>query len=124
MFPIVIDAHSKWIEAFPMNMSTTSATLEKLKITFTTHGLPEIVVTDNGSNFVSREFEDFLKQNGIRHIRAAPYYPAPNSMAEIAVQTFKEGMKKMNGGSVEMSISQFLARYRIFRSSTGRWTTA
>ena len=61
MFLTVVDAHSKWIEAFPMNTSTSSATIEKLRIAFATHGLPEIVVTDNGSNFVSREFEDFLK---------------------------------------------------------------
>ena len=117
---IVTDAHSKWIEAFPMNTSTSSATIEKLRITFATHGLPENVVTDNGSNFVSREFEDFLKQNGIRHIRTAPYHPASIGMAERAVQTFKEGMKKMIGGSVETRVSRFLARYRITpQTSTG-----
>ena len=109
MFLIVIDAHSKWIEAFPMNTSTSSATIEKLRITFATHGLPGVVVTDNGSNFVSREFEDFIKQN-----------PASNERAERAVQTFKEGMRKMNGGSVETRVSQFLARYRIIpQTSTG-----
>ena len=115
-----VDAHSKWIEAFPMNTSTSSATIEKLIIAFATHGLPEIVVTDNGSHFVSREFEDFLKQNGICHIRTAPYQPASNGMAERAVQTFKVGMKKMNEGSVETCISQFLTRYRITpQTSTG-----
>ena len=103
----------KWMEAFPMNMSTSSATIEKLRITFAPHGLPDIVVTDNGSNFVSREFEDFLKQNGIRHIRIALYHPASNRMAERAVQTFKKGMTKMNGGSVETRVPRFLVRHRI-----------
>ena len=120
MFLIVIDAHSKWVETFPMNTSTSSATIEKLRITFATHGLPEIVAMDNGSNFVSREFEDFLKHNGIRHIRTAPYHQASNGMAERAVQTFKEGVKKMNRGSVETRVSRFLARYRITpQTSTG-----
>ena len=45
MFLIVIDSHSKWMEAFPMNTSTSSATIEKLRMAFATHGLPEIVVT-------------------------------------------------------------------------------
>ena len=63
MFIIMIDAHSKWMEAFPMNTSTSRATIEKLRIDFAKHGLPEIVVTDNGSNFTSEEFEDFLKKN-------------------------------------------------------------
>ena len=40
-----------------MNTSTSSATIEKLRIAFTTHGLPEIVVTDNGSNFASQELK-------------------------------------------------------------------
>ena len=41
-------------------------------------------------------------------------------MAERAVQTFKEGMKKVNGGSVETRVSRFLARYRITpQTSTG-----
>ena len=120
MFLFVIDAHSKWIEAFPMNTSTSSATIEKLGITFVTHGLLESVVTDNDSNFVSREFEAFLKQNGTHHIRTPPYHPASNGMAERTVQTFKEGMKKINGGSVETHISNFLARYRFTaQTSTG-----
>jgi len=120
MFLIVMDAHSKWTEAFPMNTSTSRATIEKLSIVFATHGLPEIVVTDNGSNFASKEFGDFLKQNGIRHVRTAPYHPASNGLAERAVQTFKEGMKKMSGGSVQARVSEFLARYRITpQTSTG-----
>ena len=68
MFLIVVDAHSKWLEAFQRNTSTSSATIEKLRIAFSTHGLPEMVVTDYGSDFVSEEFENFLKRNGIRHI--------------------------------------------------------
>ena len=76
--------------------------------------LPEIVVTDNGSNFASKEFEDFLKQNGIRHIRTAPYHPASNGLAE------RDEMRKMSGGSVETRVSRFLARYRITpQTSTG-----
>ena len=115
---MVVDAHSKWIEGFPMNTSTSNATIEKLRIAFSAHGLPEMVVTDNGSNFVSEEFEDFLKQNGIRHIRAAPYHPSSNGLAERAVQTFKEGMKKLKDGSLETRVSRFLSRYRITPQTT------
>ena len=67
MFLIVVDVHSKWIEAFPMSTSTSEATIEKLRIAFSTHGLPQMVVKDNGSSFVSKEFEDFLKQWNTSH---------------------------------------------------------
>ena len=54
---------------------------------FATHGLPEMLVTDNASYFTSQEFQDFAKLNGIRHVTSAPYHPAPNGLAERAVQT-------------------------------------
>ena len=67
MFLIIVDVHSKWIEALPMSTSTSEATIEKLRIAFSTHGLPQMVVKDNGSSFVSKEFEDFLKQWNTSH---------------------------------------------------------
>ena len=120
MVLIVDDAHSKWIEAFPMSTSTSEATIGKLRIAYSTHGLPKMVVTDKGSNFVSKEFEAFLKQNGICHIKTAPFHPSSNGLAERAVQTFKEGMKKLKDGSLETRVSRFLSRYRITpQTSTG-----
>ena len=61
------------------------ATIEKLRVTFATHGIPVTVVTDNGTNFTSREFENFMKSNGIAHVKTAPYHPASNGLAEKAV---------------------------------------
>ena len=108
-----------WIETFPLNTSTSSATIKKLVISFTTHGLQE-TVTDYGSNFVSREFEGLLRQNRNRDNRSAPYQTTSNGMAERGVQTFEEKIKKMNEGSVETGVSRFLARYRITpQTSTG-----
>eukprot|EP00731_Ephydatia_muelleri_P014454 Em0008g174a len=65
-------------------------TIRELRHLFATHGLPEIVVSDNGTAFSSTEFGCFMKHNGIRHIRCAPYHPSSNRLAERAVQTFKE----------------------------------
>ena len=98
MLLIIVDAYSKWIDVHVMQTSTSTATVERLRETFSTHGLPEIIVSDNGSNFTSKEFETFLKLNGIKHITTAPYHPASNGLAERAVQTVKEGIKKQGGG--------------------------
>ena len=78
-----------------------------------TFGIPETVVTDNGSNFTSVEFENFLKSNVIHHIKAAPYHPASNGLAERAVQTFKSGMRKLTDGTLETRVARFLFNYRI-----------
>ena len=73
---------------------------------FSMHGLPEIIVSDNGSNFTNKEFETFLKLNGLKHIRTAPHHPASNGRAERAVQTVKEGIIDNSNGKRLISISR------------------
>ena len=120
MFLIVVDSHSKWMEVFPLNNATTHATIEKLRQAFATHGLPDKVVSDNGTPFTSSEFREFMTKNGILHIRTSPYHPASNGLAERAVRTFKHAMKRMDTGTVETRVSRFLFHYRITpHSSTG-----
>ena len=117
-FLILVDSHSKWIEVKPVNNATSTVTIDQLRSIFATHGIPEMLVTDNGSVFTSEEFEKFTKQNGIRHVKSAPYHPASNGLVERAVQTFKEFMKKMKSGSIEANVSRFLLQYRITPHST------
>ncbi len=97
MYLIVVDAHSKWLEVHLMPSTTSTATIDKLRQIFSTFGLPKVLVSDNASVFASHEFETFMTENGISHIRVAPYHPASKGLAERAVQTFKEGMKKLQG---------------------------
>ena len=94
MFLVVVDAFSKWIEVEAMNSSTAAATVVRcFRKICATHGLPQVVVSDNGPAFIGQEFKEFLKRNGIRHVLAAPYHPASNGQAERMVRAFKEAMK-------------------------------
>ena len=121
MFLVVVDAHSKWIECHIMQSTTSASTICKLREIFGTHGLPETVVSDNGTNFTSSEFEDFMRQNGIIHKTSAPYHPASNGLAERAVQTVKDGLTKMPGSSVAQKLQLVLFNYRLTpHSTTGR----
>ena len=118
MFLLIIDAHSKWMDIHCVNSATSSVTIDKMRSTFASRGLPEIVVSDNGSNFVSSEFKSFLLKNGIKLITSAPYHPSTNGLVERAVQTFKQGMKKQGDGSVDTKLARFLLSYRINPQST------
>ena len=75
---VIIDAHSKWMEVHKTTSSSAATTISLLRTTFATLGLPEVIVSDNAANFTSEEFSDFLKCNGVRHVRTPPYHPASN----------------------------------------------
>ena len=104
-----------------MNTSTATATIEKLRLIFATHGIPSICVLDNGPSFVSDEFKTFLRNNGIRQVLVAPYHPSSNGLAERAVQTFKSSMTRSTNASINTRVSRFLFTYRITpHTSTGK----
>lgn len=65
MFLLLVDAHTKWMDIHNVSSATFQATIEKMRKTFATLGLPEMLVTDNGSVFTSSEF---AKHNGIWHV--------------------------------------------------------
>ena len=56
MFLILIGAHSKWMEIHMTKSSRSLVTIERMRSTFATLGLPEQLVTDNGPSFTSEEF--------------------------------------------------------------------
>ena len=90
MFLLIIDAHSKWPEIFNMKSNTQSDNLIKaFKNVFSRYGLCDHVVSDNGSQYKSDEFNKFLKVNGIKHFYTPPYYPATNGAAENYVNTLR-----------------------------------
>ncbi|XP_061153479.1 uncharacterized protein K02A2.6-like, partial [Syngnathus typhle] len=118
MFLVIVDAHSKWLDVYPTKTCTSLVTIEKLRQSFSNFGIPKMLVSDNGTCFTSAEFEAFMKQNGISHVRSAPFHPSSNGLAERAVQTFKEGMKKMKEGTIQTRLSRFLFSYRITPHAT------
>ena len=80
MYLIVVDAYSKWPEVIRMSSSTsTSETTKVLLSLFSKHGLPDKLVSDNGSEFTSDEFKEFMTNCGIFHIKTAPYHPQTNA---------------------------------------------
>ena len=66
-----------------------------------------MIVSDNGSNFTGDEFQQFCHRNSIKHTTSAPYHPSSNGLAERAVRTVKDGLRKIANGPL------YLLTYRI-----------
>ena len=77
-----------------MFITTAAQTVAELRQMFAVNGLPEQLVSDNGSQFLSEEFASSCKFNGIKYIRMSPYHSSSNGLVERFVQTFKIVMRK------------------------------
>ena len=111
MFLVLIDAHSKCMEVHTLTSCTSASTTLFLRNIFAAFGLPEVLVSDNGLSFSGAEFNTFLRNNGIKHKLTVPYHPASNGLAERAVKTFMQGMRKQETGSIEEKLARFLFSY-------------
>ena len=102
----------------PLSSPATGPTIRVLQSILATHGLPEIIVSDNGSAFTSQEFGNFMKTKEIVYITTIPYHTSSNGLAERAIQTFKATMKLMKNdqGPLETTLDEFLFQYRIGNS--------
>ena len=89
-FLIIIDYYSRWLEIKPLKQTTSKAVIQKMKEVFSIHGIPDIMISDNGPQFASQEFADFSSQYGFLLSTSSPYFPHGNAEAERAVQTAKK----------------------------------
>ena len=124
---LLVDSYSKWLEVSISTNKTTSTTLKMLRETVARFGLPSVIVTDNDPSFVSQEFEEFCRLNGIIHKTSPPYHPASNGQVERYVQTMKQAIKKIRYNSnvdLHTALQQFLFKQRMVMNSTTEKTPA
>ena len=113
MFLVVVDAYSKWPEIIQMSAATSTTTIRELNRMFARYGFPKTLVSDNGTQFTSMEFERFCQSKFISHIRIPPFHPQSNGQAERFVDTFKRTIQKLKGeGITEELVQKFLLCYR------------
>ncbi|UYV80918.1 hypothetical protein LAZ67_19002184 [Cordylochernes scorpioides] len=119
----VIDYYSLYPEAMIIEDISSKTIIKKLMEIFARHGYPHEVVTDNGLQFVSTSMERFLKECGIKHIKASPYYPKSNGK----IERFHRFLKKQFNSSSEEGkdwkedLSRILMSYRTTPNrSTGK----
>ena len=68
--------------------------IKHIKPHFARYGIPEEVISANGPQFGSAEFEKFAKDFEFKHTTSSPRYPQSNGLAERTVQTIKSILKK------------------------------
>lgn len=120
---IIVDAFSKWTEIIPTKSTTSSWCIQKLKELFCTFGTPHVLVSDNGRQFVSEEFEKYLKDCMIFHKTSAPYHPATNGQAERFVQTVKRILRSLEGEGGNLVEKLVTVKTRLRRTPNAKGQT-
>ena len=97
-----------------MSSSTAQATVQQLRKIFATRGLPQMIISDNGLQFVLEEFKQFCSSRDTQHNTIAPYHPCSNGEVEQLVETFKQSIDKVNlktASQLQDAVIEFLAKY-------------
>lgn len=69
-----------------MTKIDSASTIDKLRNYCARFGLPKKIVSDNGRQLVSEEFEQFCQANRIKHVTTAPYHLSSTGAAENSVK--------------------------------------
>lgn len=86
----IISVNSKILVGFSQgNRCTTDLAMEAMANALLAHGIPDMVMTDRGAQFVSRDFHAMLEDWGIRHSMSRPHKPVDNCF----IETFWKSMK-------------------------------
>ena len=93
-FLITVDYFSNFWEVDVLDSPRASQVIRKLKAHFARYGIPSVLISDNGSQFVGEAFQTFAKTYEFDHKTSSPRYPQSNGMAESAVKTAKNLLMK------------------------------
>lgn len=120
---VVCDYATRYPEAFPLRSITTPKLISALVQLFSRLGIPEEILTDQGTNFTSRLMGQLQRELGITALKTTPYHPETDGLTERFNQTIKRMLKKFvsdTGKDWDKWLPFLLFAYReVPQASTG-----
>ena len=119
-----IDHLTGWADAFPLTIKSGDKIVNVLKQHYLPqYGLPEAVLSDNGTEFCNTSVESLFRRYGIKHLKSSPYHPQSNGKIERFHRTLKATLKKFVTGRGSTWLEQvgpaFMAYRNTLHSSVG-----
>ena len=119
---VLCDYATRYPEAIPLRSTETERVAEALVTFFSRVGIPEEILTDQGSNFTSKLMKEVYALLGIKPIRMSPYHPQTDGLVERFNQTLKAMLRRMaqDGKDWDKLVPFVLFAYReVPQASTG-----
>jgi transposase InsO family protein len=91
---VAVDKFSKWIKAVPVTNQEATTAVKFFESIVYRYDASNSIITDNGTNFTSGEFQEFAKELGIKIKYASVAHPKSNGQVEKANRLVCAGLKK------------------------------
>jgi len=87
----ILDGYSRAIIHFEIREQMTEADVEIIlqRALELYPGHKTRIISDNGPQFIARDFKVFIRENSLQHVRTSPYYPQSNGKKERYFRTIK-----------------------------------
>ena len=91
-----VDYVSKWVKVVPCRAADHKVVLKFLKENiFSRFGVPKAIISDGGSHFCNKPFENLLTKYGVKHKVATPYHPQTSGQVELTNREIKTILMKV-----------------------------
>lgn len=113
----LLDGYSRYIAHWEIRERMTEADIEIIiqRALERNQGVRPKIISDNGPQFIAKDFKEFIRLNGMRHVRTSPYYPQSNGKIERWHQSIKrECIRKnvpLSKEDAERLIANYVERY-------------
>ncbi|MGH0128263.1 UNVERIFIED_CONTAM: hypothetical protein FKN15_034099 [Acipenser sinensis] len=91
---LVIDYFSNYPEMALLSSTSANCVITHIKSIFARHGIPQVVVSDNGPSYNCKEFKQFAEHYDFQHITSSPLHAQSNGKAEKGVHILKQLLRK------------------------------
>lgn len=90
---VLVEYMSKWLEVRFVESVNSASVINFLREVFLREGFPEELVTDNGTQLVLLEMQNFLSEHGIKHVLTSLYHPRSNGLVERLNRVIKDQLQ-------------------------------
>jgi transposase InsO family protein len=121
----VLDGYSRYIVHWEIRESMTEADIETIlqRAREAFPGTTPRIISDNGPQFVARDFKAFVRLCGMTHVRTSPYYPQSNGKIESWHKTVKREcirpLTPLNLNDARRIVKRFVQTYNTQRLHSG-----
>jgi transposase InsO family protein len=91
---VAVNKFTKCVEAAPVTTQDSTVAINFIKSIVFCFGVPHSIITDNGTNFTSKEFKSYCKSMGIKLKFASMAHPKTNGQLEKVNGLICNGIKK------------------------------